>query len=496
MKDDYVNKSQRERTNRRCCVTGRREFITDVGMGFTGLALSAMLQQDGFSSETGDWRPPDGRPHFKPRAKNVIWLFMMGGTSHLESFDPKPALNRYAGLTIEESPAGQEILDSPFYRKNVRDFSGEPRNLMPKLYPLQVGFQKRGQAGIEVSDWWPHLSQRIDELAIVRSMWTTDNDHAAQLQFHTGRHIFDGFYPSIGSWAHYGLGALSGNLPQFITMGSPPGDCCGGVGAHGADYLGPEHAGVPMRLDPQNPLPFGTPGAGVYREEREDQLQLLGELNGLAGVQYPNDAMMRARIRSYELAYRMQMAVPEVLGIDDETQSTESLYGLDDGETKSFGRMCLLARRFVERGVRFVQLYHDGWDAHSKLKSNHSTRIGQVDRPIAGLLLDLKKRGLLDETLLVWGTEFGRTPGAENSDGRDHHPYGFSVWLAGGGIRGGVVHGATDELGFHAVEHRHYVTDLHATVLHQLGLDPRRLEVPGHKRLDVDYGSPITQIMS
>ena len=479
-------------------VASRRTFLADVGQGFTGLALAAMLQREGVSrgDQAAAWALPNGQPHFAPRAKNVIWLFMLGGTSHLESFDPKPALNRYAGLTIEESPPGQEVLESPFYRKNVRDFSGVPRNLMPKLYPLQVGFQKHGQAGIEVSDWWPHLSRRVDDLAVVRSMWTTDNDHAAQLQFHTGRHIFDGFYPSIGSWIHYGLGALSDDLPQFITLGSPPRDCCGGVGAHGADYLGPEHAGVPMRLDPKNPLPFGTPGSDVYREEREDQLELLDELNGLAGVQYPDDAMLRARIRSYELAYRMQMAVPEVLQVEDETQATERMYGLDASETKPFGRMCLLARRFVERGVRFVQLYHGGWDAHSKLKSNHSSRIGQVDKPIAGLLADLKKRGLLDETLVVWGTEFGRTPGAENSDGRDHHPYGFSVWLAGGGIRGGVVHGATDELGFHAVEHRHYVTDLHATVLHQLGLDPRRLEVPGHKRLDIDYGNPISQIIS
>ena len=478
--------------------SSRRTFLADVGQGFTGLALAALLHREGVAraGEPSAWTPPDGKPHFAPRAKNVIWLFMLGGTSHLESFDPKPALNRYAGLTIQESPYNQEVLESPFYRKNVRDFGGVPRNLMPKLCPLQIGFGKQGQSGIEISDWWPHLSQRVDDMAIVRSMWTTDNDHAAQLQFHTGRHIFDGFYPSIGSWVHYGLGALTDNLPQFIVLGTPPGDCCGGVGAHGADYLGPEHAGVRMRLDPQNPLPFGTPGGGVYREEREDQLELLAELNGLAGVEYPNDAMMRARIKSYELAYRMQMAVPEALGIDDETQSTESRYGLDQDETESFGKMCLLARRFVERGVRFVQLNHNGWDAHSKLKSNHSQRIGQVDKPIAGLLLDLKERGLLDETLVVWGTEFGRTPGAENSDGRDHHPYGFSVWLAGGGIQGGVAHGATDELGFHAVEHRHYVTDLHATVLHQLGLDPKRIEVPGHKRLDIDFGHPITQIIS
>ncbi|MFP6767422.1 MAG: DUF1501 domain-containing protein, partial [Planctomycetaceae bacterium] len=345
-------------------------------------------------------------------------------------------------------------------------------------------------------DWWPHLSTCIDEIAVVRSMWTTDNDHAAQLQFHTGRHIFDGFFPSIGSWVHYGLGSLNENLPQFLVLGTPPRDCCGGVGAHGADYLGPQHAGVQMRIDPKNPLPFGTPGASVYQEERADQMELLRELNGLAAIEYPGDAAMRARVKSYELAYRMQMTVPDVMNLDGETAATHSLYGLDRDPTRRFGQQCQLARRFVEKGVRFVQLYDGGWDAHSKLLSNHSTRIGQTDQPIAGLLKDLRQRGLLDETLVVWGTEFGRTPGAENSDGRDHHPYGFSVWMAGGGIKGGTVHGATDELGFHAAEHRHYVTDVHATVLHQLGLDPHTLEVPGHKRLEIDFGKPIHEIIA
>ncbi|MFP6764418.1 MAG: DUF1501 domain-containing protein, partial [Planctomycetaceae bacterium] len=196
------------------------------------------------------------------------------------------------------------------------------------------------------------------------------------------------------------------------------------------------------------------------------------------------------------LAFRMQMAVPEVVGIDGETQATQQLYGIDQTHCKTVGRQSLIARRLVERGVRFVQIYDDGWDAHSKLKSNHSTRTRAVDQPIAGLLKDLKQRGLLDETLVVWGTEFGRTPGAERSDGRDHHPYGFSIWLAGGGIKGGVVHGATDEIGFHAVQDRHYVTDLHATVMKQIGLDPRALEVSGQKRLDIDFGTPIEAIIA
>jgi uncharacterized protein (DUF1501 family) len=249
-------------------------------------------------------------------------------------------------------------------------------------------------------------------------------------------------------------------------------------------------------VDPKNPLPFGTPGSKIFIRERKQQLNLLNRLNQETGLQYPDDPALKARIKSYELAFRMQMAVPEVMQLSQETKATEAMYGLDAEKTRSFGQLCLTARRLAERGVRFVQLYHDGWDSHAQLKAKHSSLIKQVDKPIAGLLKDLKQRGLLDETLVVWGTEFGRTPGAERSDGRDHHPYGFSVWMAGGGIKRGVVHGATDELGFHAVENRHYVTDLHATVLHQLGLDSRQMNVPGQKRLEIDYGTPIHEIMS
>jgi hypothetical protein len=491
-------------THASCCGrVSRRTFLADVGMGFTGLALSAMLHRDGVARATPaeGAAPPDGRPHFRPKARSVIWLFFLGGVSHVESFDPKPELNRHAGRTVNESPFGRAILESPYYRRNVRDFAGTPRALMNRIFPMQVGFRPRGQGGIEISDWWPHLAGCADDLALVRSMWTTDNDHAAQLQFHTGRHIFEGFHPTVGAWVHYGLGALSDNLPQFVVLGAPPGDCCGGVATHGASYLGPEHAGVPLLVDPASPLPFGTPGATVTRQERRGQLDLLHDLNGLAAVEYPADPAMRARVRSYELAAQMQLAVPEVMDLRAETATTQRLYGLDSPTTAPYGRQLLAARRLVERGVRFVQVYDGGgggggWDAHSNLRQNHAGNCARVDRPIAGLLHDLKRRGMLDETTVVWATEFGRTPGAENGSGRDHHPYGFSVWLAGGGIRGGVAHGATDELGFHAVEHRHYVTDVHATVLHQLGLDPRRLEVPGHRRLEMDFGRPIREILA
>ena len=257
-----------------------------------------------------------------------------------------------------------------------------------------------------------------------------------------------------------------------------------------------------MNVDPKNPLPFAAPAGGKSREDQAREFELLRRLNGLTQVEYPDDGELRARIKSYELAFRMQTAVPELFKFEDESEETRKLYGMDQESTKPFAQTCLAARRMVERGVRFIQVYHgyDGgagaWDAHGGLKAGHSKLSGQVDKPIAGLLKDLKRRGLLDDTLVVWGTEFGRTPGAQGSDGRDHHPFGFCGWLAGGGVKGGVVHGATDELGFHAVEKRHYITDLHATVFHQLGLDARKLEVPGRKRLEVDYGKPITEILA
>ena len=254
-----------------------------------------------------------------------------------------------------------------------------------------------------------------------------------------------------------------------------------------------------MGTDPKNPLPFLRPPEGsLTTEEQAANLSLLGKLNRLSGIDYPDDQALRARIKSYELAFQMQTSVPETLELAREPEHIHRLYGLDQEHTKKFGEQCLVARRLVERGVRFVQIFHGGgggeWDAHSEIKSNHTKLAQQVDRPIAGLLRDLKQRGLLDDTLVVFGTEFGRSPGAEGS-GRDHHPQGFCAWLAGGGVRGGIQHGATDELGFHAVQDRHYVTDIHATVLHQLGLDSRRLEIPGRKRLEVDHGAVIRGIL-
>ena len=483
------------------CGRTRRSFLADCGFGFTGLAMGAMLARDGIAlGNEATWVPPDGNPHFQPRAKSVIWIFMLGGVSHMESFDPKPALTKHAGKTIAESPYGDAVLKSPYYRRNVQEFVAG-RKLMASLYPLQVGYRKRGQSGVEIADWWPHIGGHVDDLAIVRSCWCTDNDHGAQYEFNTGHHLFDGYHPSIGSWVHWGLGSLNDNLPSFVVLGEGPDVCCGGNGAHSASYLGPMHTAVQLDVDPTNPLPYASPGVDVFEEEQAAEIGLLQALNRQSLERYPRDAAVRARIQSYELAFRMQRSVPELMRLSTETPATHKLYGLDNPVTQPFGNLCLAARRMVERGVRFVQVYHGagaagGWDAHSDLKGNHGKLAPQVDQPIAALLTDLKQRGLFDETIVVFASEFGRTPGSEQSTGRDHHPYGFSVWLAGGGLKRGVVHGATDEIGFHAVENRHYVTNIHATVLKQLGLDHKRMEIPGRKRLEIKLGKPIDDIIA
>ena len=475
----------------------RRAFLEQMGLGFGSVALASMLGDDAQAAPQ-----PAGLVSMAPKAKSVIWLFMIGGASHLESFDHKPLLNKYAGKTIDETPhAG--VLKSPFL-ENERVVAFDPNNgfVRTKIYPLQVSSAPRGESGIEISDWFPYLSQSADDLCLIRSMWTEDSNHGAQLQFHTGRHRIDGFFPTIGSWANYGLGSLNDNLPQFVVLGTPVADCCGGRECHRANYLGPQYDGVPLNIDPINPLPYAKPVEGVYQQEQDGQFELLRKLSKITTQKYPEDEALRARIRSYELAFRMQTAVPEVVQFDDETAQTQQMYGLKQKETKTFGQQMLAARRLVERGVRFVQVYHGStggagaWDAHGNLKAGHSKLCKQTDQPIGALLKDLKQRGLLDETLVVWATEFGRTPGSQLGNGRDHHPYGFSVWMAGGGIKGGITHGATDELGFHAVENRHYVTDIHATILHQLGLDPHSLKVPGRQRLEKDFGHVIHDIIS
>jgi hypothetical protein len=472
----------------------RRTFLADMGLGFTGLALGAMLHRDAAGS-TAAWAPPDGVPHFAPKAKSVIWLFMNGGVSHMESFDPKPMITKYAGKTISETPYAD--VQSPEKlakeRAPVPDANGNQRNI---LFPLQTGFRRHGHSGIEVSDWFPHIARNVDRISFVRSMWTTDSNHGAQTQFHTGRHMLDPVQPTLGGWVHYGLGSLNDNLPQFISIGTR--EYWNKKDGH---YLGPAHDAVPLRIDPKDPLDFGRPERPFSPEAQAAGFDLVRTLNTLTGVEYPDDPATAARIASYQLAYRMQRSVPEVIDFSQETEETKRLYGLDLPHCKEFGMQLLAARRFVERGVRFIQIQHGGggagaWDAHGGLKDNHTKLSLAVDQPIGALLEDLDRRGLLDETIVIFATEFGRTPGSQGADGRVHHPFAFTVWMAGGGLKRGHVHGATDELGFHAVENRHYVTDIHATILKQLGLDSRKLEVPGRKRLAIDHGAPIDDIIA
>jgi len=480
-----------------CGRISRRTFLADIGLGCTGLALGTMLFRDGIARA----HMPDGKPEFAPKAKSVIWVFLSGGVSQLESFDPKPALNKYSGKTFADTPFS-DPLKSPLFFKHSRDVVGGTRPY-PKIFPLQVGFKKHGNLGLEVADWFPHLATCVDDMAFVRSMYTTDNDHGAEFQMHTGRHQLDEQQPVIGSWISYGLGTLNENLPQFVFLGQYK-DVRVKKNMAG-DYLGPRHSAVELSLDPGNPLPFAGRGKGVLPQEYEDQFAFVDQLNRLAAVEYPDDEQLRARIKSYELAFRMQKTVPQVLDLNQETADTHKLYGIDKPDTAIYGRRLLAARRLAERGVRFTLVYlsdYGEWDSHLDLQKNHARSAARVDKPLAGLIQDLKRTGLSEDVLVVCCTEFGRTPGLEVRDtykmptGRDHHPHGFTVWFYGAGIKRGVVHGATDELGFHAVESPHYVTDIHATVLDRLGLNPHSLDVPGRKRLEIDYGAPIREICS
>lgn len=478
--------------------SSRRAFLADHGLGFTGLVLGSLFAQSRMASAT----PNDPTPRHAP-VKSVIWIFLSGGYSHLETFDPKPALNKYAGLTFDKTPFENPV-HSPLHKKRFRSVPAEEinvRDVYPTIYPMQIGFRKHGNSGIEVTDWWPNLSKHVDDICFVRNMWTTDNDHAAENQIHTGRHRLDEPQPSIGAWATYGLGSFNDNLPKYVVLGGPThSNTRQSIDSY---YLGPQHSGVPIALDPKSPLPFGQRFGNQSESEQAQEFALIHRLNGLAALEYPEDQELSARIRAYELAYRMQTAVPDTVNLAEETAATRLLYGLDHETTKVAGERFLVARRLIEQGVRFVQVFpsaYGTWDSHQKLKENHSKLCHSVDLPTAGLLQDLKQRGMLEDTLVVFCTEFGRTPGLERRgggiDGRDHHPNGFTIWLAGAGIKRGFIHGETDELGYHALGSGHYVTDIHATVLHLMGLNSRSLEVPGRRRLDIDHGNVMTACLA
>ncbi len=489
-----------------CGRVERRRFLADFGMGFAGLAMGALLTPPARARAAGPESPAtatDGQPHFAPKARSVIWIFLSGGYSHVETFDPKPALNTHAGKTFDKTSFPNPLL-SPRHKERFRSVPAESinvRDVYPIIYPMQVGHARHGECGVGISDWWPHLARCADDIAWVRNMWTTDNDHAAENQIHTGRHRLDETQPSIGAWVHYGLGSLNENLPSYVVLGGPTAATT--RDSIHAYYLGPQHAGVPIKVDPSNPLAFGRRPEAVSIQRQQREVALASELLGLRAVEYPDDPNLRARIRAHELAFRMQAAVPEAMDFRPESDAVRSMYGLDHDATKVAGERLLAARRLVEHGVRFVQVYpsaYGTWDSHQKLRENHEKLCASVDKPVAGLLRDLQQRGLMNDVLVVFCTEFGRTPGLEQrsggKDGRDHHPHGFTVWFAGAGIRPGTVHGETDELGYHALGDGHYVTDIHATVLHLLGLDGRRLEIPGRRRLDIDHGRAIREILA
>jgi hypothetical protein len=391
----------------------------------------------------------------------VIFLFMEGGPSAIDFFDPKPKLNELAGQPLP--PSFGRVITA------MGEYSAP-------LLASKRSWSRHGKGGTWVSDWLPHIAACADDIAVLRSCVADGINHSGGVcQMNTGS-ILAG-RPSLGSWVTYGLGTENRNLPAFVVLQDNPSSVVNGPRNWGAGFMPAVYQGT--RIEPTaEPIPNLFTPASVGPERQQEKLDLLARLNRRHAEERPGQTELEARIRSYELAFRMQAEAPGAVDLSGESEATKKLYGMDVKATETFGRMCLLSRRLVERGVRFVQLYHGAgskWDAHSGLEKNHSTLAASMDRPVAGLLQDLRRRGLLDETLVVWGGEFGRTPMSEKGDGRDHNPYGFTMWMAGGGVRGGQTIGATDEIGLHAVEQRLHVHDLHATILHLLGVDHTRL---------------------
>jgi hypothetical protein len=441
----------------------RRDLLRSAGAGFGLLALTALLAEDGLLADepaAGDPLAPK-RPHHPPRARRVIFLFMSGGPSHLETFDPKPELQRLHG---------QRLPDSFGLVKTRR---GVEKN---RLLATKRTFKKHGECGLEVSDLLPHLASCADEMCVLRGCYGDSVTHPESVYLMNTGSILMG-RPSLGAWAAYGLGSENRNMPAYVVLPDPGGWVKGGAPAWGNGFLPAAYQGTLLRGGP-SPVLHLRPPAEVGDAQQRRTLDLVNRLNRDHLRQRDDDGELSARIAAYELAYRMQAAAPEVVDVSGETEETRRLYGLDRKETAEFGLRCLLARRMVERGVRFVQVYcgdSNGWDAHSDIEGNHGRLCLQSDRPTAGLLTDLKRRGLLDDTLVIWGGEFGRTPMTEGTSGRDHNPHGFTMWLAGGGAKGGQVIGATDEVGLRAAEDRAHVHDVHATILHLLGFNHLRL---------------------
>lgn len=451
------------------CGRTRRELLWQMGGGFVGTALTAMLAQDGFfpaeaaASESQLAPLAPKASHYGGKAKAVICLFMYGGVSQVDTWDPKPELNRRSGQPIPNLDA------DPLFK------SRNPGTLLGTKY----SFRPWGQSGIEVSDLFPNVAKCVDDMAVIRSTYSDTFAHGSGLlQMNTG-FIRQGF-PSLGSWVSYGLGSVNQNLPGYVVMLDHRGGPISGPPNWASGFMPAAYQGTQFRLT-GDPIINLKPPSEVTPAQQQQQIGFLRKLHELRGAAGPENHELMARINTYELAFRMQSSAPEAVDLAKESEETKQLYCLDDPVAGRFGKQCLLARRLVERGVRFVQLYSGGghsdetWDAHGDVNKNHELHCAETDRPIHALLTDLKRRGLLDSTLVVWTGEFGRTPTGQNNKGRDHSPRGFSTWLAGGGVKGGTIIGATDEFGYAAQENKVHVHDLHATILHLMGMDHTKL---------------------
>ena len=463
----------------------RRQWLTTAGAGFGSIPLSWMLNADAVadSSQTSVNPLAPRQPKGDGKAKSVIFLFMEGGPSHLDLFDPKPQLQKLAGKPLPSSV------------ERVITAMGEQES---PLLADRRKWKQHGEAGTWVSDWLPHTAEMVDDIAVIRSCWTNGINHSGGVcQMNTGIPL--GGRPSLGAWVTYGLGTENQSLPAFVVMQDTTSQVVNGPRNWGTGFMPAVYQGT--KIDTGTvPIPNLAPIAGVSPQRQQSKLAFLNSLNDRFASERPQQTELEARIRSYELAFRMQAAAPEAVDMSGETADTQKLYGIDEKPTERFGGMCLMARRLVERGVRFVQLYHGSgskWDAHSGIEKNHTTMCQASDKPVAGLLKDLKQRGLLESTLVFWGGEFGRTPMSEKGDGRDHNPSGFTMWMAGGGVKGGQVIGTTDDFGLHAVEDRLHVHDLHATVLHLMGVNHKEL-IYMHKgrpeRIDSNEGLAFTRI--
>lgn len=478
------------------CRRIRREFLWQTGAGFGAVALTTLLSRDGFFGSLAQANSPvssanplaEKPPHFAPKAKSIIFLFMYGGPSHIDTFDYKPTMIGMDGKTIQVKTFG---------RGGHRN---EGRVVEPKWK-----FKQYGQCGKWVSDLFPNLATCVDDIAFLNSMTADSPIHgSAMLMMNSGK-VLSGS-PALGSWVNYGLGSVNENLPGFVVMLDPTGGPISGAKNWSSGYMPATYQGTVLRSK-GSPIHDLQPPAEVGRTVQREMLDTLGRLNARHLAARPDNHDLAARIASYELAYKMQEHAPEAVDLSAENSETLDLYGVNQPTTEDFGRRCLLARRLVERGVRCVQLYSggahndDNWDAHGDLENNHNKHAGATDKPIAALLQDLKRRGLLDSTLVVWGGEFGRQPTAEYAQGtgRDHNSYGFTMWMAGGGIKGGQSIGLTDEIGSAAVERPLHVKNLHATILNQLGLDPNRLSYfysgLDQKLVGVEHIEPIKEII-